>query len=731
VIASFWRKWTRNLGTKPRTILNLEGVEDRLTPAGIAAIGSQPGTVALVTVFDADTKAQKFTISPFPGFTGGVNVAVGDVTGDGTADIVVGAGAGGGPLVNVYDGTDGSFLKSFVAGDEASRAGVSVAAGDIDQDGLADIVTGSIRNGQPLLQAFKFSDLSVIRSLTPFTGAASITVAAGDVNGDGTPDLIAGSGANVASAVAVFSGTDSSVLRSFAPFESTFLGGVFVATGDVNADNKADVIVAAATLGGPRISVFSGLNGTVSANFFAYDANLRDGAFAVAYNADTTGNLDLATTNGPNNPPDPKAFNAATLATISATLLPGLPITTAYDIKAPTVALTTTATSPTAGTPIPFTATFSEAVNGFASAGLTVTNGLAGAVTRVNGRTYTFSITPNADGPVTVTVAANAAFDAAGNKNTASTASSVTFDRTPPTVTVNGQTTSDRTPAITGTVGESTATVSVNVGGQTFNAQVSGTSWTATVPTDLAEGSFTITATATDTLGNAATATATLVIDITGPEPTVSTTSASPTATAPIPFRIEFDEPVTGFVQGDITVVNGNVASFTPAGSLAFDLTITPTGDGPVSVSVLAGRATDAANNPNVASNVVSVTFDTTAPTVTGIAATPSSGTFGETDTIAIAVTFSEAVTLAGGTLQLLLDTSATVDLTQNGTNPAQYDGTYTVAAGENSADLDSTSLTLLGGATLRDAAGNDASLAITPAATLAANADLVIDTTP
>jgi hypothetical protein len=811
VISSLWRKWIRNAVRKPRTILKLEHVEDRLAPAGLAAIGSQPGTPALITVYDAETKAQQYTISPFPGFTGGVNVALGDVNGDGTVDIIVGAGAGGGPIVNIYDGTNGTFLKSFVSGDPASRAGVSVAAGDIDQDGRADIITGSMNAGQPLVQALRFSDLSQIRGFTPFAGAASVTVASGDVNGDGTPDLIAGSGAGVASAVVAYSGADGTILRSFNPFESTFLGGVYVAAGDVNADGKADIIVAASTLGGPRVSVYSGLNGAVTANFFAYDSNLRDGTFAVAYNANSTGNLDLATTNGPNNPPDPKAFDAATTAQITATLLPGLPITTAYDTKAPTATLSTIATNPTAGNPIPFTATFSEAVNGFTAAGLTVTNGTAGAVTRVNAKTYTFSVTPTADGAVNVIVAANAAFDAAGNKNAASTASSVTFDGTPPTVSMNNVTTNDTTPTLTGTVGESTASVSLSVDGQTIPATVSGTTWSATVPTALNEGTYTVTVTATDTLGNAATTTASLAIDTTAPTPEVTTTSASPTATAPIPFQIDFLESVTGFVQSDITVVNGTVATFSGGGAV-YSITVTPTGDGPVSVSVAAGRANDIAGNANLASNTVSVTFDGTGPTVTAnslvtrfttptltgtvgestatvsvtvdgqtpdavvsgntwsasvpsaldegtytvsvtatdvlgnqtsatasltidttapvvlsITAAPSSGPQGEGDTIDITVTLSEPATLAGGTFQLLLDTGATVDLTQDTNNPAQYVGTYTVRAGDSSPDLNSVSLSLLGGATLVDAVGNDANLSISLAASLAENADLVI----
>lgn len=56
-------------------------------------------------------------------------VAVGDVTGDGRADIVTAAGPGGGPHVRTYDGTTGAAIGSFIAFDPAFLGGVFVGAG--------------------------------------------------------------------------------------------------------------------------------------------------------------------------------------------------------------------------------------------------------------------------------------------------------------------------------------------------------------------------------------------------------------------------------------------------------------------------------------------------------------------------------------------------------------------------------------------------------------------------
>ncbi|MBW7462205.1 Ig-like domain-containing protein, partial [Paenibacillus sepulcri] len=87
-----------------------------------------------------------------------------------------------------------------------------------------------------------------------------------------------------------------------------------------------------------------------------------------------------------------------------------------YDHTAPAVTLTTPASNST-NQPFTVTAKFSEAVSGFADGDVAVTNGTAGTV-EGSGDTYTFLISPAADGPVTVKLAGGVAIDAAGNVNT-------------------------------------------------------------------------------------------------------------------------------------------------------------------------------------------------------------------------------------------------------------------------------------------------------------------------
>ena len=109
---------------------------------------------------------------------------------------------------------------------------------------------------------------------------------------------------------------------------------------------------------------------------------------------------------------------------------------TAIDTTAPTVALTTTAS--TFSGLFTVTATFSEAVTGFVVGDVTVVNGTASNFAATSTSIYTFDVTPTADGTVTVDVVGSVAIDAASNNNTAATQLSVTYDTSAPTVVLTG-----------------------------------------------------------------------------------------------------------------------------------------------------------------------------------------------------------------------------------------------------------------------------------------------------
>jgi hypothetical protein len=94
--------------------------------------------VFAIDVASGDTLLQ---LTPYPGWSSGVHVAVGDVNGDGFADIVTAPMALGGPHVRVFHGRTGVGLASFFAYDPSYTQGVKLAAGDFSGDGRAEIVT--------------------------------------------------------------------------------------------------------------------------------------------------------------------------------------------------------------------------------------------------------------------------------------------------------------------------------------------------------------------------------------------------------------------------------------------------------------------------------------------------------------------------------------------------------------------------------------------------------------
>ncbi len=289
-----------------------------------ASAGKGGGPV--VNVYDAVSGNQVFTFTAFETtFTAGVTVATGDVNGDGVDDIVVGAGAGGGPRIAVFDGATQKSIADFFAYEDTFRGGVIVASGDVNGDGVADVVAGTGIGGGPRVRVIDGLGLAgnSPASLLDFfafesSARGGVNVAVGEFNGDGFGDIIAGSGNGGGPRVSVFSGNPAggnnpAVLANYFAYEDTFRGGVFVASGDVNGDGIRDVIAGTGPGGGPRVRAFSGTTntGVPGADFFAYDANSRGGVRVATSDLNGDGIADIVTGAGPGGPSTVRIFSGA------------------------------------------------------------------------------------------------------------------------------------------------------------------------------------------------------------------------------------------------------------------------------------------------------------------------------------------------------------------------------------------------------------------------------------
>jgi hypothetical protein len=290
-------------------------LEDRDVPAIGFATAAGPGIAGSpVNVYDT-TGALLISFSAFPGFFGGAKVATGDLNGDGSDDLVVGAGAGGTPQVKVYDGATLSLggaaaqlavdnpLKNFLAYSPNINSGVNVAAGDFNGDGQGDIATGPGSQPAPPgahpfafraashVKVFNFVTLAEIYSFYAYDPslACGATVAAGNVGGDlGNPpihdfpsdELITGSGYGGGPHVKVYavSLTDINVLDTvgqFYAYDPGNFGGITVGSGIVtrNIDSSlpptdpffnvpfADIVTGSGFTAAPHVKVFRLDNG--------------------------------------------------------------------------------------------------------------------------------------------------------------------------------------------------------------------------------------------------------------------------------------------------------------------------------------------------------------------------------------------------------------------------------------------------------------------------------------
>ena len=283
--------------------------------SNLVVTGTNEGGGPQVNVYNLLTQETTKFFAFAPSFKGGVRVASGDITGDGIADVIVAAGPGGGPQVNVYDGTSLQLVHSFYAYNAAFDDGIFVAVGDVNGDGYADIITGAGQGGGPHVQVFSGQNYSNIASFFAYNPAftGGISVASGDVNGDGYSDVVVGAGPGGGPHVLAVSGFQLSqgtevVLASFFAFDPGINRGVFVGAGDYNGDIVSDIVVAAGPGGGPHVKVFNGSGTSLIDTFFAYDINFTGGLSVAMADINSDGIAEIVTAPYTNGGPEVKVF---------------------------------------------------------------------------------------------------------------------------------------------------------------------------------------------------------------------------------------------------------------------------------------------------------------------------------------------------------------------------------------------------------------------------------------
>jgi hypothetical protein len=299
----------------------LEALEDRqlLSGATYIAIGSDFGSAPLVKIYNPGGTLLYQFFAYDPNFTGGVRVTLGDVNGDHIPDVITAPGPGGSPDIRVFDGAHlqlatpfgGDMIRHFEAYSPYFTGGVYVAAGDVNHDGVADIVTGAGPGGGPHVEVWNgltgLLTYSFYAYNRMFTGG--VRVAAGNVNNDGFDDIITGAGPGGGPQVNVYNGFDGSLRTAFYAYDRSFTGGVFVASGDMENTGFWDIITGAGVGGSSLVRVFSGIDGHVVASFNAFGSDFTGGVRVASADVSGDGTFDIIVAAGTGAAPEVKVFN--------------------------------------------------------------------------------------------------------------------------------------------------------------------------------------------------------------------------------------------------------------------------------------------------------------------------------------------------------------------------------------------------------------------------------------
>ena len=220
-------------------------------------------------------------------FKGGVSIAITDLECDGKKEIITGPGSGRNPEVRIFT-PQGKQIDSFLAFGSKFQGGVNVAAGDIDGDGKKEIIT-TTKSASPHIRIFGQRNGKWIPTTPSFFAYSvgmkkGVNIATGDLEGDGTDEIMAVPGIGATPLLKVFGVRDKKIKLLTPPihaFSPNFKGGVNVSTSDIDGDNQAEILVSPASNGAPKIRVFA-LNAKkrivlLDSGFYAFNKILRTG----------------------------------------------------------------------------------------------------------------------------------------------------------------------------------------------------------------------------------------------------------------------------------------------------------------------------------------------------------------------------------------------------------------------------------------------------------------------
>jgi len=229
-----------------------------------------------IKTFKEDSNFVKSFFAYNEKFLGGVSIASADTNGNGDGEIITGAGPGGGPHVRVFR-QDGTPIGGFMAYPATFKGGVNVAAGDVDGDGKSEIIVVPMSaNSSDKESIAKIFDQkgNLKNKFVPFeTGyVGGINVAVGNLDGDKFAEMAFSK--TTGGEILVY-GQYLNLKLKFSPFDDTKVEINF-SLGDFDGDKVSEIIVGAGKGVGQKVKIYN-YKGILRNQFFAFGEDFKGG----------------------------------------------------------------------------------------------------------------------------------------------------------------------------------------------------------------------------------------------------------------------------------------------------------------------------------------------------------------------------------------------------------------------------------------------------------------------
>ena len=179
-------------------------------------------------------------------------------------EYVVVTGAGNSPHVQLLASDKKPIGGGFMGYAESYRGGLTVTAGDFNDDGIDEIVTGTGAGNSTHIKVFDMRGVQ-LRDFFAYPGdMTGVDVSVGDVQGDAVEEIIVTRGPGASSYVKIFD--QNGVLVKGFDVYGQFSGGTRVDVANVLdsvAGAKSEIVTSPWNKGGPDIRVYDALGGLV------------------------------------------------------------------------------------------------------------------------------------------------------------------------------------------------------------------------------------------------------------------------------------------------------------------------------------------------------------------------------------------------------------------------------------------------------------------------------------